>query len=89
MKIIEAVLQIETLDAKATLFVRQPWTPESEAALAVEGSPEEERIRGEGMSYFLEVTVAKDFLIGLKDTRRKAPHAGQLCKRLIEYAANG
>jgi len=89
MKIIEAVRQIETLDTKATLFVRQPWTTESEAALAVEGTVEEERIRGEGMSYFLEVTVARDFLIGLKDTRRKAPRAGQLCKWLIEYAANG
>ena len=88
MKLIEAVRQIDSLDVKETLFARQPWAPESEAALAVEGTAEEERLRGQGMSYFLEVAVAKDFVIGLWDTRRKAPRADLVCRRLIEYAAN-
>lgn len=88
MKLRDAVERIETLDGAATLFVRQPWTPESDTALAVEGSVEEERVRGEGMSYFLEVVIAKDFLIGWRDSKRKAPGVEQSCLRLIEYAAN-
>jgi hypothetical protein len=88
MRLIEAVRQVDALDARATLYCRQPWTPESETALAVEGTEEEERARGQGLSYFLEVVVARDFVIGLRDTRRRAPRADQLCRRLIEYAAN-
>lgn len=88
MRLIEAVRSIDSLDARETLYARMPWTPESEAALAVEGTDEEERVRGLGLSYFLEVVVAKDFVIGLRDARRRAPGAAQLCRSLIAYAAN-
>ena len=88
MKLIEAVRQIDSLDPRGTLYARPPWSPESETALAVEGTDEEEKVRGQGLSYFLEVIVARDFVIGLRDARRRAPGADQLCRRLIEYAAN-
>ena len=88
MKLIDAVQQIDALDANATLYVRHPWEPSSDTEIAVEGTDDEEKLRSDGLSYFLEVLIAKDFLIGWQQTQRRAPTVKQSCNRLIEYATN-
>lgn len=88
MKLNDAVRQIDTLDPKATLFVRPPWAPSSDAALAVKGTEEEERLRGQGLSYFLEVAIARNFLIESRDEHRRAPTTEAATRRLIKYASN-
>jgi hypothetical protein len=88
MKLIEAVQQLATLDGDSTIYARQPWTPSSEARLAVEGSEEEKKTKTEGLRYFLEVFIAREFLEDWRSTKKAPPSEEQSCARLIEYATN-
>lgn len=88
MKLIEVVQQLATLDSAQTIYVRQPWSQLSEAKVAVEGSEEEKKIRGEGLSYFLEIFIARDFIDDWRKTQKRLPTDDQSCARLIEYATN-
>jgi hypothetical protein len=88
MKLIEAVQQLETLDGDLTIYARHPWTPLSDTELAVEGSEEEKKAKAEGLRYFLEVFIAREFVEDWKPTQKKPPTDEQSCARLIEYATN-
>jgi hypothetical protein len=88
MKLIEAVQQLAKLDDDFTIYAREPWTPSTDARVALEGSEEEKKISAEGLRYFIEVFIARDFLEDWRPTQKKAPTEGQCCGRLIEYATN-
>jgi len=88
MKLIEILNQITTLDAGATIYARYPWNKDSDATVEVEGSDEEKRIRTEEFRYFLEVSIALDFLSDWIKTLKHPPTDEQICKRVIEYATN-
>ena len=88
MTLNEAVQQLAKLDSKLTIYARVPWAPSTEARLAFEGSSEAKEIRADGLRYFLEVVVARDFIDGWIVTQRKLPTAKKCCTRLIEYATN-
>jgi len=88
VKLIDTVRQLDGLPTEHTIYVRHPWSTVSESAVAEEGSGEEKRLRSEGLSYFLEVFIAKNFLDDWKGTMKQVPTDDQLCTRLIEYASN-
>lgn len=88
MTLVETVQQLEKLDGNVTIYARIPWTPSTEARLAVEGSEEARMIRADGLSYFLEVLIARDFVEGWLVIQRRRPTGNQCCARLIEYATN-
>ena len=88
MNLIDVVQQLATLDSEQTIYARLPWSPLSEAKVALEGSEEEKKIRAEGLSYFLEIFVARDFTDDWRKKQMRAPTVDQSCSRLIEYATN-
>ena len=88
MKLIEAVQKLATLDGDLTIYARDPWALLSDAQLAVEGSEDEKKIKIEGLRYFLEVFVAREFIEDWKPTQKMLPTDEQSCARLIEYATN-
>jgi hypothetical protein len=88
MKLIEAVQQLVKLDGDLTIYARDPWTQSSDTQLAVEGSEEEKRTKTEGLRYFLEVSLAREFLDDWRSIQKKPQSDEQCCARLIEYATN-
>lgn len=88
MKLLEAVQRLAVVDDNLTIYARHPWSTSSDAQLAVEGSEEEKKSKSEGLSYFLEVLIAREFLDDWKTTQKKLPTDEQSCARLIDYATN-
>ena len=88
MTLIEAVKQLAELDGGCTIYARSPWASSTEAKLAVEGSDEEKKAKSEGLGYFLEVSIAREFLDDWRLTQKKPPTVEQSCARLVEYATN-
>ena len=88
MKLLDVVQQLSSLDRELTIYARQPWTTLSDAKAALEGSEEEKKIRGEGLSYFLEIFIAQDFIGDWKKTQKRMPSDKESCIRLIECAMN-
>jgi hypothetical protein len=90
MKLIEAIRDLNALDEESTIYASQPWSENSEAIVAREqelgGLPTEaERL---GLSYFLEVFVARDFVEDWTASLDPQPTLQQTCARLIKYAVN-
>ncbi len=78
---------LDSLDEDLTIYAREPWTAASDAIAAAEpaegGLPTE--AREEGLKYFLEVSVAKEFLEGWIENA-ESPTRAQQTERLIRYA---
>ena len=88
MKLIEAVRQLPKLDEDLTIYARHPWVSSTDVHLAVEGTDEEKKAKAEGLRYFIEVSIARDFLDDWRATQKMRPSDEQSCARLIEYATN-
>jgi hypothetical protein len=83
MRLCDVVDLIDTLDDDLTIYAVAEWSPNSAAIVAHEpdvgGAPPEAKACG--MSYFLEVFIAKEVLEGIKNLDVEAR-----TKRLIQYA---
>jgi hypothetical protein len=81
---------LNDLDEKDTIFVAEPWAENSKAIVAPElasgGLPA--RAAGLGLKYFLEVSVAREFLEDWTDTLGTEPSLQAKVRRLIQYAIN-
>jgi hypothetical protein len=79
----DLVNMIDTIEDELTIYATPEWSPSSAAIAALEpdagGAPPEAKALG--MSYFLEVFIAKEVLEGIKDLDLEAR-----TKRLIQYA---
>ena len=90
MILLHVIEHLEALDQAHTIYAKQPWSPQSEAALA---SPPDSNalvpadLLAQGFSYFLEVSIAQEFLAGLGSTHA-LPSFQQQCERIIQYAVN-
>jgi hypothetical protein len=86
----EVLANLAQLDREDTIYVAEPWTRESEAIIAREpdegGVPEE--VSDAKLSYFLEVSVAQEFVAGWLASQKEVPTSFAICERLIDYAAN-
>jgi hypothetical protein len=89
MKLIEVIRDLDTLDDEGTIYAAQPWTANSEAVVAREpgagGLPSEAKRLA--LKYFLEVSVARDFLKGWEENIGAHPTLQQECARIIKYAS--
>jgi hypothetical protein len=83
MCLCDVVNIIYTLEDELNIYAAPEWSPNSAAIVALEpdagGEPPEAKALG--MSYFLEVFIAKEVLEGIKDLDLEAR-----TKRLIQYA---
>lgn len=90
MTLIEVVTLLAQQSDAETIYAAPPWRRDSAAIVAEEledgGLPVEAQLHG--MTYFLEVVVAKDFLEGWVQTRSTPPTVEEMCERLIGYAVH-
>jgi hypothetical protein len=86
MKLIEAIRDLDSLDAEGTIYAARPWSEDSEAVVV-----REPQVGGippvpPNMSYFLEIFIARDFLSDWAANLDIQPTLQQKCARLIQYA---
>ena len=86
----DAIGRLASVDQDATIYAAEPWSGDSSAVVAIEldsggGPAEAARL---GLKYFLEVSVARDFLEGWESTLGSTPTEQERCARLIRYAIN-
>jgi hypothetical protein len=78
-------------DTLATIYASEPWTPESRAIIIVNGDDSTDppaEAKALGLTYFLEVFIAQDFLEGWAKNHGGNVPEDEICPRLIEYAIN-
>jgi hypothetical protein len=82
------VEQLTAFDNDDTIYASEPWTERSAAIVAREpeagGLPPE--AAGAGLKYFLEVSVAAEFIEGWIASLSYEPSLSSVCQRLIQYA---
>ena len=75
-------------DEDVTIYATKPWTSESRAILLPQ--PEDGRAPSEatcrGMTYFMEVCIAEEFLTGWLRNLAHSPTRLEKCDRLIRFA---
>lgn len=86
MKLLDVVRGLAGNDSELTIYVRHPWTPSADAHLAAEGSSEENRLKQQGYRYFIEVSIATEFLNGWRAQLKTPADDRAACERLIKYA---
>jgi hypothetical protein len=86
----EILHQLDRMDPSDTIYVAHPWGPSSFAIVAREnknGSLPVEA-RRHLCRYFLDVAVARAFLIGWRSVLDHEPTAEEICIRLIDLATD-
>ncbi|MCE9592255.1 MAG: hypothetical protein K8S99_17250 [Planctomycetes bacterium] len=90
MRLVDIVNELESFDVNATIYAVEPWQSDSLAMVDFEppagGLPVAASNRG--MTYFLEVSIARDFLVDWARSQRETPSLGERSQRLIRYALN-
>jgi hypothetical protein len=90
MNLREVVETIAILNRDHTIYAAEPWTCESEASVEREPDdgqlPQKASVRG--LTYFLEVFIAQEFLAGWSAAQPTSPTIDEQCRRLIHYAQN-
>lgn len=86
----DVIDELPEFDSEDTIYAAEPWTEQSEAMVAREpeagGLPSE--VSDAGMKYFLEVSIAQDFVEDWLASLEKRPTPSAVCQRLIDYAIN-
>ena len=88
MTLIDAIRVLYSLPEEETIYAKPPWVDGSLVIVAPEppsgGVPTE---AGQlGLTYFLEVGIARDFIDGWRSNLGAKPTLQQTCSRLIQYA---
>lgn len=87
-KLIDLVSKLETLDQQATIYAAEPWNFQSEAFVTVEtleGNPSN-AVNEQRLKYFIEVSIAREFLADWESRLSTATTDRDRCNRLIQYA---
>jgi len=88
MRLLDVITAVDVLNEGSTIYLQEPWTEESEAVIALEpdggGLPPEAVALG--LSYFIEVSIAREFLHDWARALAISPSASEQCERLIQYA---
>jgi len=88
VKLAKVVERLAELDSRDTIYASEPWTEGSDAIVALE--PERGGVPPEaaevGMKYFLEVSIARDFVEDWIAALDEKPSSSAICQRLIRYA---
>ena len=90
MTLFDIIKDLDGIDESGTIYMKEPWTCDSMAIVAIEpdsgGLPNEARALG--LSYFIEIAIARDFLSDWAATLPVTPTMQEQCERLIKYAIN-
>lgn len=88
--LMEIVDSCNGLNAVDTIYAQEPWTEQSVAVVATEPSSGDlpEDAKRLGMRYFLELSVANEFLVDWCQSLKREPTLKEKCQRLIQYAIN-
>jgi hypothetical protein len=90
MTLRDIVQKLKQADHKATIYAVKPWNIHSEAMIALEpeegGLPSEAKTKG--MEYFLEISVAQDFMEEWIKSQKPDVSLEVQCDRFISYAEN-
>lgn len=88
MTLVEVVRRLGDFDQAYTIYAAEPWTENSPAIVAyepVEGGLPADAFRL-GLSYFLEIAIANDFLHDWSSAQKFPQKDTEKCQRLIDYA---
>lgn len=91
VKLIRLIERLAELDDEHTIYACEPWTEDSDAMVALE-DPDRKPYRipleaaEAGMSYFLEVFIARDMVEGWLCNLDEKPTLAAICQRVIHYA---
>lgn len=84
----EVIDRLSDFDGEDTIYALEPWTTESEALVAREpdmGGLPSEALHA-GMKYFLEISIARDFVEDWLASLDARPTPSAVCQRVIDYA---
>ena len=86
----DVIDRLSEFDNEDTIYAAEPWMEESEAIVAREpiagGLPSE--ALDAGMTYFLEVSIAQEFVEDWLASLIRQPTRSAVCQRVIGYAIN-
>lgn len=91
--LVERLDEFDDGDAIYIIYACEPWTGDSDAMVVLapesdeESVPDHEAIAA-GMTYFLEVFIAREVVEGWTASLDEKPTLAATCQRLIEYAIN-
>jgi hypothetical protein len=89
MKLIDVIKAIDSFDDELTIYASEPWRNDSLAIVDMEADDGLPQLAKEkGLTYFLEVFVALEFMEDWLASLKKRPSDEDICMRLIEYAIN-
>jgi hypothetical protein len=90
MKLAEVCRRLHEFPDEETIYARQPWTPTSPTIVAPEpdhgGLPAE--AKEGGLSYFIEISLAREFIAAWRATEPGLASDEATCERLIAYATH-
>lgn len=90
MKLIDAVANLKNFSEEETIYAQKPWVPGSE--VIIEREPDNgcvpDNVKKMGMAYFLEISIANEFLEDWIASSDEAVSIENQCIRLIQYAIN-
>jgi len=88
MTLSDATRDLDKLPREHTIYAVRPWKPSSRAIVAEEPSDGAlpEAVSASDLAYFLEVSIARDFLSDWIASLPTAPSREEQCERLIDYA---
>lgn len=88
MNLSEILARLSEFNDEDTIYAKEPWSEDSEAMVVPEpadGSVPKEA-EDNGLSYFIEVFIAKEFLEGLVNHKERHTSLSEKIERLIQYA---
>jgi hypothetical protein len=85
----DLLVHLGDLDDDATLYATVPWSAESDATSAEEGSAEAEEAVSSGHTYLLEVAIAREVIETWRLWRQgRSPTPAEAANAVIYYALN-
>lgn len=88
MTLLDVISALHSFNEEDTIYSQEPWTRDAMATVALEpsagGLPTE--ASSLGLTYFLEIAIAKEVLEGWIQNRETFPSLGEMCDRVILYA---
>jgi len=88
LKLSEVVASLGKFDREAAIYAVEPWTADSEVMVMREpdagGIPP--AAAEKGMTYFIDIFIARDFLDGWQQNERRPLCVEEQCAGLIHYA---
>jgi hypothetical protein len=92
VRLADIIARLSEFDIDDIIYALEPWTEDSDAIVLPEREEDDGRPSPEateaGLTYFLEISLARELVEGLIATSSDEPSASAVRERLIQYAIN-